>query len=594
MPIYEVTAPDGKTYEVTAPDGASQDQVLAYAKEHYGQQQAPAAAPTGPQPSIIDRAVGSPVGRFVHDVLLSPIQGIPSLSFGGNTAALDPIEPAYQGALARNRNTPGYAKARAEADAVQAKKGSGFTDQLTAPFNPALVGALGLPGGFDAMNANADAQAAAQGAYAKANPVKAFSGGLIGGLLMAPKMPPLPAALPKQEIPQIADLKAAAKASYQAVDNSGVRVSNDAMNRLGDSITDSFGSRLDPTLHPDATAAYNRIIQYATEGKKGDQIATFQDLDNLRRVVADAAQSTKPADKALARMMQDRIDDFVDNLKVGDLDTSLQDQLRAELQSATSAKGQIAKQIKSIEQNKRGALAARGAAGQATRDEYMALRENLPAAEQARQDAKTAFQSEADLINAGPQATVDALNHARNMWSRASQAELIQKQIDKAAIKASANYSQSGFENALRQQFKSLALNDRAMARLTPEVQQAVKDVAKGSPMGNLLRAIGKYAPHGPVATAAGMGTGYMLGGLGGATEGGLASLAVPLAGEMARAGATARTVEAANKARDIAALGRGVTLQAKPSALQMPALTQRSAIPYGLPLLLNPQQQAQ
>ena len=36
MPSYDVTAPDGKVYEITAPDGATQEQVLAYAKEMYG------------------------------------------------------------------------------------------------------------------------------------------------------------------------------------------------------------------------------------------------------------------------------------------------------------------------------------------------------------------------------------------------------------------------------------------------------------------------------------------------------------------------------------------------------------------------------
>lgn len=41
MPKYKITAPDGKAYVVTAPDGATQEQVLAYAQQHYGQQSAP-------------------------------------------------------------------------------------------------------------------------------------------------------------------------------------------------------------------------------------------------------------------------------------------------------------------------------------------------------------------------------------------------------------------------------------------------------------------------------------------------------------------------------------------------------------------------
>lgn len=37
MPDFDVTAPDGKTYRVSAPAGATQDQALAYAKQHYAE-----------------------------------------------------------------------------------------------------------------------------------------------------------------------------------------------------------------------------------------------------------------------------------------------------------------------------------------------------------------------------------------------------------------------------------------------------------------------------------------------------------------------------------------------------------------------------
>lgn len=49
MAKYRISAPDGSTYEVTAPDEASQDDVLAYAQAHFGQQQ-PAVQPQAAQP----------------------------------------------------------------------------------------------------------------------------------------------------------------------------------------------------------------------------------------------------------------------------------------------------------------------------------------------------------------------------------------------------------------------------------------------------------------------------------------------------------------------------------------------------------------
>lgn len=47
MPKYKITAPDGKAYVVTAPEGATQEQVLAYAQQHYGEQ-AKQSAPEQP------------------------------------------------------------------------------------------------------------------------------------------------------------------------------------------------------------------------------------------------------------------------------------------------------------------------------------------------------------------------------------------------------------------------------------------------------------------------------------------------------------------------------------------------------------------
>lgn len=40
MPNYQITAPDGRKLRITAPEGATQEQVLAYAQQQYGEQQA--------------------------------------------------------------------------------------------------------------------------------------------------------------------------------------------------------------------------------------------------------------------------------------------------------------------------------------------------------------------------------------------------------------------------------------------------------------------------------------------------------------------------------------------------------------------------
>jgi hypothetical protein len=99
------------------------------------------------QPSIMDRIAASPIGRFAHDAIAQPIMSaINGPLAAGLTVAntipdngvdtaggmvvgthqpvqpkpvnqADPLgtETSYQNALARNRNTPGYAAARAQA-----------------------------------------------------------------------------------------------------------------------------------------------------------------------------------------------------------------------------------------------------------------------------------------------------------------------------------------------------------------------------------------------------------------------------------------------------------------------------------------------
>jgi hypothetical protein len=518
MPI-QVKAPDGSIAQF--PDGMPDAQIEAVMQREY------------PQPTFLDKVVASPLGRFAHDAIIQPLasggdlltklqlmsSGIPANKI---PTPSNVVEQPYQAALAANRNTPGYAAARSQQDKLMAAKGgSGLTDQLLASINPAIAGLSGglLSGGnMDQANAAADAQAAAQAAYAKSNPVKSTVAQFAGGFMAAPEMAALPKVMPtpKQIAPSIDDLKNAARNAYSAADNAGVVISAPSYDKMANDITANLANEgMDQTLHPHATAVYKRV-----QDAMGQPI-TFKGMEGLRRVAGNAvsASATNPSDARLAGIIQDAIDRHVEGLGTGDV---------------------------------------------------------LPG-------------------SGDPTAAITSLKDARDYWSRARQAEIIQQQIDKAGIKASANYSQSGVENALRQQFKALALNDRAMARLSPAVRSAVKDVAGGSPMANILRFVGKYAPHGPVATGAGMGIGYALGGIGGATEGGLASIAVPALGELARHGATKMTTAAAQRALDTAALGNTALPRLPQPAFQIPALTAQSRVPYGLfgsMAMLQPQRQ--
>lgn len=144
----------------------------------------------------------------------------------------------------------------------------------------------------------------------------------------------------------------------------------------------------------------------------------------------------------------------------------------------------------------------------------------------------------------GPQ----ALAQARNLWSRKRKADELDDLMERATLSAP-QFSGSGLENAVRTQFRQLAMNKRRMRTFTPEEQAAIKRVATGGPIGNGLRMVGKFAPTGIVSSALSGGAGLAVGGPAGA-------VALPVAGFAARRAATALTLRNAAKAGELVRRG--------------------------------------
>jgi hypothetical protein len=207
----DVTMPDGTVIQ-GVPEGTTKAQIAAKYSAHL-------RGSSGQQPTVIDRIVGSPVGRLIHDAVVQPLAGAADLmtkaQLMGSGIPADKITPGsniveqpYQAALAANRNTPGYATARAKADKVAAAKGSGLSDQLLAPYMPAIAGTVGglFGGSLDAANASADAQTAAQNAYATQHPIASTAAQLAGGFMAGPEMAKLPGKIPTPLIQPLGDV----------------------------------------------------------------------------------------------------------------------------------------------------------------------------------------------------------------------------------------------------------------------------------------------------------------------------------------------------------------------------------------------------
>lgn len=286
--------------------------------------------------------------------------------------------------------------------------------------------------------------------------IGAGTGGLTGaiaGRMARPKAPP------------VGDLRQQADAAYKAAERAGAVVTgssfDDAVSRIAGK---AVSKGIDKTIHPKATAALNRLI----EAKGGDK--SIQELELLRRVLKSAAASNEADERRIARIMIDKLDDYVENLKP------------------------------------------------------------------------------ADVVAGDVPGAVDALTTARGLWSRVRKGETIEGLIDRAKTRAS-QFSGSGYENALRTEFRSLAMNPKRLRGFTAEEQEAIRKVAEGGPVENILRFVGKFAPRGVVSTTLSGGAGFAAGGP-------LGSALLMGAGEAGRRGATAMTAGNARLASELARSG--------------------------------------
>lgn len=161
-----------------------------------------------------------------------------------------------------------------------------------------------------------------------------------------------------------------------------------------------------------------------------------------------------------------------------------------------------------------------------------------------------------DVIAGDAQAATQALSEARNLYSRNRKAETVENLMKRAEIRAS-QFSGSGYENALRTEFRQLAMNEKKMRRFSPEEQAAIKRVAQGGPIENTMRMLGKFAPTGAVSAA-------ISGGAGAAMFGPLGAVGLPLAGGIARQAAAALTRGNARSAAELMRRGGAAQTSAR------------------------------
>ena len=297
-----------------------------------------------------------------------------------------------------------------------------------------------------------------------------------------------------EAIPTAEQLKAQATQAYDRANKAGVVISPQSLKDTYPTFTNAVKEAgFDPDLHPQVNVVLNRLAE------EGQTPKTLQEMDTLRRIVrAPTKTFDNPDQQRVAYKLLDEFDNYIANLSDKDL----------------------AVPKKSVDLGRFGVIEV--------------------------EDAMSPKVASKDAIN--------SLKEARSLYSKSIKADTIADLIERAEITAGANYTQSGLENALRQELKSLAKNKKRLAGFNQTEKDAIIAAAKGGNLQNFLRYVGKLAPTSVIAGGGAVGLGYLAGGATGAAV-------LPVIGGAGQYAATRMGMQNMRNIQDLVALGRTPTV---------------------------------
>jgi hypothetical protein len=156
-------------------------------------------------------------------------------------------------------------------------------------------------------------------------------------------------------------------------------------------------------------------------------------------------------------------------------------------------------------------------------------------------DAFTLRVPQSAVLSGDARAAGQALFEARANAAAQFRSERIQQAIERATNTAGATHSGGNLDNEIRKQFRTMLNNPRQMRGFSAEEREAMRAVANGGPITNLVRRAGKLL-------GGGGGLGQLLsGGAGAWALGWPGAIALPAAGMLANRAGIAMT---ANRAR--------------------------------------------
>ena len=363
--MITVATPDGG--QAQFPDGTPTDVIKQALAKKFPARQAPAPAapvtrnPDGtygqvPEGMVLNPSTGQYTSRELLANNMAPGAAAAALAGGGQGAtfgAADEMAGGLNAVLPGNgtmgeRYAFGREYSRAMVDAAR-------RDHPVAAYGGEIATAAATPGvalnaakgaSLPARMAVGAATGAGQGALSgfgagegglgeRANSAK-LSGGI--GAAVGGAIPGLGALLQKAldgratqkaisdlvaNAPTSEQLRAMGQSAYKAIDDAGVAIKPDVIQRGMDDIASTLGAEgaaLD--VGGRVFPAGRAIMDAAKTATDGKNTVPFKDLDIFRRFVSGAARasSQNPADARLAGIAMGKIDDMVTGLKPGDVD----------------------------------------------------------------------------------------------------------------------------------------------------------------------------------------------------------------------------------------------------------------------------------
>ncbi len=268
-------------------------------------------------------------------------------------------------------------------------------------------------------------------------------------------------------------------------------------------------------------------------------LAPKEAIPTTAQIKAAATASYKQAEQAGVVIKKDAVKNLGDEINhavsEAGIDPTLHPKATAAVSRITGSKGDLT--LKKLDILRR---VANGAAGSADKDERRIASIVLDHIDDFVENLSP------DRVLAGDtQEASSAIKNARALWAKQAKSATIDGLIDRAKNRAE-TIGGSGLENALRVEFRGLSQNEKRLARFSPAEQKAIKDVARGGPISNFARTLGKLAPTNLIS---------MLGEMGAIAHDPKA-LAIPVVGAAGRLAATAMTKGAASKASQIVRRG--------------------------------------